>query len=396
MDISRFYTRIINALTFWIMPARLRRLIRNTLCGRTNISLKKVQNHLINYEDLKATQLIVMLIPEHNCMSGGIYSMFSIANNSERYTHIHNSNIVLMTRPNIKKETYIRQTNFKNHNIIYRFEQILAFENLDKLIIHIPEESAKTFYSLLSTKVKAHLGQINHVQINIMNQNIDLMPPKEDYIDLYEITNNITQTVAHHSYCSQEHANKSDLSTLLIPPYTDLSKYPKREFNKKNKMVLYSLDVNEYKDKILNKIREELPEYELLEIKDITFDKYMSLVTDSKFMITFGEGFDGYLAQSMLQGGIGFAVYNEGFFPQEFDNSKPNIFSSYEDMYENIVNRIKLFEKDSAIYKSTNDYFVDLQNKLYNFEDYLNCIKRFYEQDFDYYSQNTKKIMQGV
>ena len=51
---------------------------------------------------------------------------------------------------------------------------------------------------------------------------------------------------------------------------------------------------------------------------------YMDYIAKAMFVISFGEGFDGYFIQPCLVGSVGIAVYNERFFPdsswKELDN----------------------------------------------------------------------------
>ncbi len=378
--------RLANLLTFWIPVSSLRRSIRSWLKG--GCSVFHIQNVLIHRYDKETSSLIIFLIPEFDVMSGGIYSMFSIANISEKFENIHDSRVIIATRPNKKKETIIFNTNFRNDNLIFRFEQITYFKNLTKLILNIPEESCSNFYKLLSPKLIKFLKEIRDFQINILNQNIELMPKKEELKDLYKLTNNITQTTAHHRYCSQEIANRYNLPTSLIPPYTDIRRYQKINFEQKENIILYSPDKISQKNQILETLSKNFPGYKLIQIKDMKFDKYMDLIKRAKYMITFGEGYDGYLAQSMLMNGIGFAVYKKNFFPEEYIFDKPNIFKSFDEMQENITERIKYFEENETARKETIEYFNSIQNSLYNFDNYIDCIEKFYKKQYDYLPQN--------
>ena len=72
------------------------------------------------------------------------------------------------------------------------------------MILHIPEYYADDFYNDLTEKDIEFLKSIKKLHINIMNQNIELMPEPEKLKDLYKLTNNITQTIAHDRYATQE------------------------------------------------------------------------------------------------------------------------------------------------------------------------------------------------
>ncbi len=69
---------------------------------------------------------------------------------------------------------------------IYRFSQIVDnAKNLDEMILHIPDYYADDFYKELKKKDIKFLKSIKNLHINIMNQNIELMPEPEQLKDLY-------------------------------------------------------------------------------------------------------------------------------------------------------------------------------------------------------------------
>lgn len=88
-------------------------------------------------------------------------------------------------------------------------------------------------------------------------------------------------------------------------------------------------------------------------------------------MITFGEGLDGYFAQTFLMQGVAFAVYNKHFFPESEDFNTENIFTSYDEMKEKIVESILMYERDESLRESAIGHYVDMQNRLYSKKRYL-------------------------
>lgn len=371
--------------TFWIIVPQLRRRLRNYLVTDDSQLVSRKAQDLLLFKKLQETEhLIVFLVPEINTISGGIYSIFSIAKQSRKFKSIHKSDVIVMTIPNKNNKTYFRQTYFRNEEIVYRFDQLLQFRNLKTLTIHVPEFFSRDFYARISEKERSFIKNIPNTHINILNQNIVLMPKAQEFENLYKLTPNISQTVAHHSYASQEMANRYGLKTLLLPAYTDLSNYPKSGFEEKEDIIIYSPDEHPEKASILELLKKELPKYELIEIWDISFDEFMELVTRAKFGITFGEGFDGYLAQPIHQGGISFAVYNEDFFPDKSYLNFSNIFKSFDELKQNLVVTIKRLESSKQDYTELNQSFVSTMDALYSFEHYCDCIKNFYLGAFDY------------
>jgi hypothetical protein len=336
----------------------------------------------------QAEALFVVIVPEHNEMSGGIYSFFSIAKAAYNMRHKHEYQVVLMTRPNQYDVTYLRQSNFRNYEDVFRFDQIARCRKARKIYLQIPEYAAPGFIASLTADQRVYLRSRDRLYVNILNQNWELMPEKKELNDLRAFAHELSQSVAHHSYFSQEHADRYDLPTLLLPAYTDLSGYEAIDRSEKEKLIIYSPDQEPHREPVLKLLKERLPDYRLVEIRGITFDKYMELATRCMFSVTFGEGFDGYLAQPTYQGGIGLAVYREEYFPSEKLRQLPNIFSSEQDMIDNIVARIRSFENDETLYRDTNKSMMDIYNALYSKDDYMKRIEKLLKRDFDIFPRN--------
>lgn len=340
----------------------------------------------------KSRRVIVILVPEHNVISGGIYSMFSIASHLRRMKAQIGYDVIIMTRPNKRQETYFRNTNFINSENVFRFNQIERLKNVKQLYLHIPEYATRDFIDNLSSEEIRFLLNVKEVNINILNQNIKLMPEKQEFRSLKRISNSLTQSVAHHAYFNQQIADKYNLPTLLLPAYTDLSNYQKSSFKEKKKLIIYSLDDAPFKAAVLDKLKTNFPDFKLLEIKNITFDKFMEYATDCMFSISFGEGFDGYVAQPIYQGGLGMTVYNEEFFPSDKYKKYPIFFQSGEAMENEICDTIKYFSSHPDAYMNLNKELVDDYNELYNYDEYVHQIRKLAKKEFEIFPVGKKKI----
>lgn len=328
-------------------------------------------------------RILVIVIPEHNEMSGGIFSMLSIANRLRKTRAQHGYDVVLMTNPNDANHTYCRQTNFRNQEDIFRFEQIIYCQEAEEIYLHIPEYATDGFLSRCSELVVRYLLSRKKLYINILNQNIELMPNLEAYADLRRVSNQLTQSVAHHAYYTQAHADLYQLPTLLLPAYTDLSEYIPTKSLEKEDLIIYSLDAIWYKTEVLEKVRAAFPNYKLIEIRGINFDHYMDLATRCRFSISFGEGFDGYVAQPIYQGGIGFTVYREEFFPSKDFLKFPNFFKDPETFITNLVPLMLALSTDHTQHDNLNRDLVAEWDKLYSLSDYFEKIKKLAKREFE-------------
>ncbi|MBR1219669.1 hypothetical protein JQ557_16805 [Bradyrhizobium sp. U87765 SZCCT0131] len=343
---------------------------------------ERTQNITFPLDVVDAEKIMVIVVPQHNAMSGGIYSMISIARHMRRLKWLHGFEVLVVTIPNPSRLTYFRNTNFQNSENIYRFEQILRCTKAKEIYLHLPEYASSTFVDDLS---RAELDYLlnRHLHVNLLNQNIRLMHEKEKFASLRKIADGMSQSAAHHSYAGQAFADRYDLPTILLPAYTDLSDYPPSEFEQKEKLIIYSFDDAPHKDKCLKVIANKLPDYKLVEIRGITFDRYMDYATRCMFSISFGEGFDGYVAQPIYQGGIGFTVYNDEFFPSDHFKTYENFFESEDEMVNEICDKIVSLAANREAYVKLNKELLEEYHKLYKFDEYIAQLKKLSLKQFE-------------
>ncbi len=343
---------------------------------------------------LTAQKIMVFLVPERNEMGGGIYSIFSIANQMRRLKNHHGYEVVVMTLPTPQRLSYFRNTNFRNSEDVYRFEQLLLCKCAKEIYLHIPEYAAAFFAGVLSAEERQYLSGREAFYVNVLNQNIRLMPEAEHFSGLREIAGALSQSVAHHAYFNQEVADKYALPTLLLPAYTDLSEYPPSGFSDKEKLIIYSPDAAPHKQKCLQQISQNLPDFKLIEIRGITFDQFMDYATRCMFSISFGEGFDGYLHTPTMQGGIGFSVYNDAFFPSPRFRKYHNIFLNEDQMLHDICARMQHLSTDEKTYKRLNNQFKEEYKKLYSHNEYINQIRKLSIKRFELLPQAHKQDLE--
>lgn len=371
-----------------LLRAKLMAELSSKLSGHsfsTDASSITLQDVTFPPELLEAEKIIVILISERNGISGGIFSLFSIATQMRRLMSHDKYEVVMMTLPSSTGKTYFRNTFFRNSENIYRFSQLSLCAKAKEVYIHIPEYATEKFIEFLSQDDCNYLKMRDKVYINILNQNVRMMPAKETFSPLRDIADEVSQSVGHHAYFSQEIADKFGLPTLLLPAYTDLSAYAKSSFSEKEKLIIYSPDEASYKQQCLTALAQKMPDFKLVEIRNISFDKYMDLATRCMFSITFGEGFDGYLAQPIHQGGIGFSVFNEDFFPSPVFLRHENIFANEGEMVGELCERMLSLSKNQSRFEQLNQALIDDYQRFYSFDDYVNQIKNLLLRKFEYF-----------
>ncbi|MDD3237055.1 MAG: hypothetical protein PHV37_03045 [Candidatus Gastranaerophilales bacterium] len=347
---------------------------------------KELQNNF-DIDSLKnAKKLILFLTPGGIKINGGILSIFSLCTTSRELNK--DAVCILSTYPN-DKYTYAYNDKFPNNEQIYRFSQIIEnCKNLEEIIVHIPDYYAMSFYKALNKNELIFFKSIKNVQLNIMNQNIENMPEVKKLKSLYLISNNVTQTVAHDRYATQEVCNKFKMPTHLFSVEIDYTLYKKYPFEKKEKIIVLSPDDNKNKSKIVQSLEKEFPDWKIITVNNMSFFEYMDLISRAYFTITFGEGMDGYFNQPAYVDSLGFAVYNDHFFPNKEWKDLNNVYSSYTDMTENLPNDLKkLYENKELYYKTINEHFEKL-NITYQKEKFVSNLRNFYFKKYDFLPQD--------
>ncbi len=357
--------------------------------GDESTIFERAQDMMVPMSIINSRKIAVFVVPEHDAMSGGIFSFFSIADHARKMRRLHGYDVLVMTRANPLGLTYVRVSAFRNSETVLRLEQLRLFAEVSELQIHIPEYATVDFVRYLSPDLVKYLLRRDCVHINIMNQNIRMMPESEGFRDLRRISSTIGQSVSHRASFTQELADRYNLPTLLLPAYTDLSHYPVLGVEQKEKIIIYSNDDARYRRAVLKRL-EQLDDYKLVKIQDMTFDVYMDLATRCKFSVSFGEGFDGYVAQPMYQGGIGFALYNDEFFPNASYKKFENFFETEEEMIEQIVPTIRRLEADRQRYVALNKALRAKWDALYSYDDYVARILKLMRKEYEIFPKGSK------
>jgi len=308
-------------------------------------------------------------------------SIFSQCKESRRYSYIHRAEVIISTFAGYP--TYSKNDLFENDETVVDFDHIIeTYKNLDHILLHVPEIAVEQTIDAFTGKYKQFISNIPSVRINVMNQNINLMPPPIVVAKLFMITDKVTQTTAHAQYTTQELSNKYQTPVHHMSVFIDESQYKFVNFNDKENLIIYSPDVNENKDAIVNMLT-DIEEYKTVEIKDLSYDDYKKLLGKAKYCITFGEGMDGYFVESYLSGTIGVAVYNDRFFSDEKFLELPGVFENYDALKNGLPKLVGSLENEQ-LYSKNVELGKEKIVRIYHYENYLRNLKDFYKQRYTF------------
>ncbi len=341
-------------------------------------------------------KVIILLVPNDNEINGGVMSIASIHKELNLLKHLHNCNIIACTNIYDSNEFFLKFDKFDNEMLVFNFKNVLKkLTNTNYLQIHIPELYLKIFTNSFKNEWsdidKRTLRNIKNLSINILNQN-DLLMPNFEFIENLKniLTKKITMTVAHKKYATIEKQKQYKIPLHYLSVWLNPKPYVFKSFNDKKNYIVFSPDELERlnieyhlsKSDLINQLKEQLPDFEIVVIQKMTYENYKKLISESKFMITFGEGLDAYLLETILSGGISFAIYNDVFFSEDFKNL-PTIYKSVDDLFANISTDIK-FYNNSTRFDQYNKQMKSICEIEYSYEKYQNRVKNFVLENYDF------------
>ncbi|MCT4645612.1 MAG: hypothetical protein N4A74_11555 [Carboxylicivirga sp.] len=311
-------------------------------------------------------------------ISGGILSIASIYEESVKLKHIHKADGIMVTQPSA--HLLLTHTQFPNDINVFRFEQLKRFKKLSNVLIHIPEY---LFNKNLIQKLENSINYLkpDSIHLNILNQSIHLMPTPDSIIEILDKGFKITQTTAHEQYTNKTNRDLYRIPLHKLSVYATPERYNFRSRDEKEDLILLSPDVVELKQEIIAKLKQELPQFKIVIIQDITYLEYLNLIEKAKYMITFGEGLDFYFIETVFSGGVSYACYNEQFFTKDFE-SLYGVYGSYKIMLENVINNINELELNISQYNDSNTKQFNACHNIYNEVFYKENLSNFYKNNY--------------
>lgn len=327
------------------------------------------------------TKLIVFIVPESDWatgrdkISGGTMSIVSICQETAIMEDIHGAQTILCTPGG--GHLFLKHEMFQNNTHVFRFEQLVDyFRGTREILIHIPEFMVDGFPASLSKRDVAWFQGLDKVHINILNQNIRLMPKIEEIETLRAFAGKLTISTAHQKYCSDHYRGHFGLPIHKLSVWISPEQYRFRNWADKENLLVVSPDPNPQKEDILRML-ESIPGLKVQIIRNLTYTQYKELISRAKWSLTFGEGLDGYFIEPVFSGAIGFAVYNELFFTPDF-KELPTVYGSYEELIRRIGQDIRDLDREDSFVGCQQQEFT-LCARYYSYDQYRKNIQAFYK-----------------
>ncbi|WP_052285263.1 rhamnan synthesis F family protein [Kluyvera genomosp. 1] len=381
--IKQFTPPVIYPL-YWVLKDAFRN--KNMMSALwTEIYLRLSKKNNLTSDITTAKHLVVYFNVARDTIGGGMLSINRFVYFSRELEQGFNFKVIMSGLPLINKP--VEYSLFRQASPMIHFFDIINNTSPDKLTLNIPEYYLPDFIYKLDSAKYAWLKGIPFLHINILDQNHDYAPSQADIEFCRELTDNVTFTTAHERYTTQEVSEHYNCPVKLLTPF--LPTFYKTEFKNKKKQIVLSQDVGPNlsgltKNDLILKFETELPDYSITIVDNIGLDEYKRLISDSLFTITFGEGYDGYFIEPFLSNSVSFAVYNDVFFPSEFENCS-TVYSSWQDLFDNIVADVKKYEASESLYRNVINETTPLIYKFTNDEKSLGNLIDYYSGVYDFY-----------
>jgi hypothetical protein len=332
-----------------------------------------------NY-DQGTKKLIVFLTLGVDTVSGGILSISSIFEETKKLKYIHGAETLLCTYPT--DMPLLKYTWFKNNNVLFDFSQALSYFNrLEQLIIHIPEGDIPRFLWCTPINDRLMLRRIKNKQINVMIQNIEMLPSMKFITKLGKL-GKLTCTTAHKRYATTNLRNMLGFPLHYLSIFVSPEQYQVRKYAEKENLMIVSNDLHPKKKVVMDLLARQFPHLKTQIIENLTYEEYKKTISRAKWALTFGEGLDGYFVETIFSGGISFAVYNTKFFMRDFISLR-TVYKNYDILSQKICKDIADLDDELAYSNYQNEQYA-LCHKHYDYREYLDNLKAFYKQEYTY------------
>jgi hypothetical protein len=349
------------------------------------IGIKKTQDRKLRAQySSHQKKLIVFIVPGADWatgadkISGGTISIVSLSEESAQLESTHGAAVIMCTLP--EAHIFLNHTTFENHTDVFRFDQLPSyFRQLTFLMIHLPEFLVSEMHRVVSKSAMKWFEAIPNFRINVMNQNIQLMPPTASLRSLEQYGANLSITTAHANYCNMANRKKYGVPLHKFSVWISPEQYSFKQYEEKENLIVVSPDPHPAKEAIMN-VLENISDLKVQIIRNLTYSKYKELVSRAKWALTFGEGLDGYFIEPVFSGAVAFAVYNDEFFTPDFSDLE-TVYATMDALEKRISNDIASLNNNAQFNIYQKKQF-DLCAKYYSKEQYKKNIAAFYDGQY--------------
>jgi hypothetical protein len=349
------------------------------------VNIRKIQNASIRKINPKTEKLILFFIPGADyysgkeSISGGLISIVSLA--QETSLIYKETSVQVLCATYYNEHLIFKLSSFINETQVFSPMQIESyFSNVNNLTLHIPELYVADFVQ--NHQQNSWFKGVNSIQINILNQNIQLMPINNVLNELKSKFTSCTITTAHKKYCNPYYRNSYGIPLHQLSVWISPENYIKKSGHEKESLILFSPDNKELTQRLISFFSHEIPSFKFQVIQGLSYEEYKELISRAKYLITTGEGLDAYFIETYFSGGVAFALKNLNFFDEKY-LELPCLFEHQENLGKLLHNLIEKYENADE-YNQLNSSVSELLAEDYSYKSYQNNLRKFYNKEYTY------------
>lgn len=269
----------------------------------------------------------------------------------------------------------LRLTKFENDAEIFAFSDMLEwFPNSSEVLVHVPEMFVGIF---VADNLDIYRSRPDiRWRFNILLQNIDWIEPLPAAVRAMRQLGPTTVTLAHKA--SSAAAAALDCPVHYLSWFISAENFQRVAFPEKKRLIAISPDEHSAKAEIVRQIRKALPDHNIVEIRNMTYQRYKEVIGDAKFMFTFGEGLDGYFVESIFSGAVAMAIFKDQFFTSEYRH----LAGVFDDSDRAVTDVAKFLTaaKNENRFREVAEQQYDVVSQTFRHDVYQGNIRKFYMQ----------------
>jgi hypothetical protein len=295
-----------------------------------------------------SSKVIIFLLPGSEFICGGILSIFSLYRFSRDLTTEHNAKVLMCFYPGEARCKWRYQIVDSSITVYPLWLIFATCLQTTQMQLHVPEYALQEIVKRLGRRRLEKLRLSHGLQMNILNQNVLLMPPDAFIECLWKQLPELTCTTAHPNYTTMEYRRRWGTPLHHLPAWTYPNEPVVSGYEEKRDLLIVSPDSSPHREAVLRKISTALPQLQIRIIERMPFEEYLNLAQVAKWSLTFGEGLDDYFIGTFYRGGVGFAVFNQEFFTSEFKGLR-TVYPNWETLAARIIGEIESLDNKEAM-----------------------------------------------
>ena len=348
------------------------RLIRDARWYRIRIPAAVANGTVLPFVVPRSTtRLNIFLTPGYQIRSGGVLSIAALYRQSQQLVDLHRSRVVLCTVPG--EPPLLKYTWFKNRNLMFMLRAVLQrCDAIESVMLHVPEYAVNSLARWL-----AHAGTVH---INVMLQNLEMIA--DQHVAGLCHFGKVTCTTAHEAYCNPDVRGRLGVPLHQLSTYIGPEMYKRVPYSRKKSLLVVSPDPHPLRTAVLSRISEAFPGLTIKTVQGMSHEKYKALLRDAKWMITFGEGLDGYFVEAVFSGSVAFTAFNANYFTPEFA-ALSTIYPSWDILLRSIADDMKRLDDAAAHDRCWHETY-ELVANVYQVRHFQNNLRLFYRGEYTF------------